>query len=220
VSGPVTLAIATAGPVAAALVADDTECASATSGQALDGTLRCALAALQSCGKTLDDVGLIAVCNGPGSFTGLRIGVAFAKSVAQGRALPIVGVSSYDVADSDAQEDSFPRIALVAGKRDYFYARVRDGVDVPPRFAHGTSADLAGLLKEGTVQRLSDVTAAEQALRVGRIGRRLAGQGAGGDWRAVDIDYGQRPNAVINWEARGRRAERGGTPSASNFKRQ
>ncbi len=40
------------------------------------------------------EVGLIAVGIGPGSFTGLRIGVATARALAQSRSLPVVGVPS------------------------------------------------------------------------------------------------------------------------------
>jgi tRNA threonylcarbamoyladenosine biosynthesis protein TsaB len=42
------------------------------------------------------DIGLLAVGLGPGSFTGIRAGIAAAKGLAMPRKLPIKGVSSYD----------------------------------------------------------------------------------------------------------------------------
>ena len=49
-------------------------------------------AMLQSAGLTLDDIGLVAVTHGPGSFTGLCIGVSAAKGLAWEKGLPCCGV--------------------------------------------------------------------------------------------------------------------------------
>src|SRR5512147_1747748 len=45
-----------------------------------------------------DQIGGIAVAIGPGSFTGLRIGLAAAKGMAVALDIPIVGVSHFDIA--------------------------------------------------------------------------------------------------------------------------
>lgn len=49
------------------------------------------------CGVQMTDLSVVAVANGPGSYTGLRIGVAFAKGIAAVRHLPLVGVSTLDI---------------------------------------------------------------------------------------------------------------------------
>jgi len=51
---------------------------------------------LCQCGKKADDVTAVAVANGPGSFTGVRIGAAAAKGFAWGRECPIYGVSTLE----------------------------------------------------------------------------------------------------------------------------
>ena len=53
--------------------------------------------ALEKAGAGIDGVGALAVALGPGSFTGLRIGLALAKGLALARGLPLVGVPSLDV---------------------------------------------------------------------------------------------------------------------------
>ena len=51
---------------------------------------------LRQCGKKPSDVTAVAVANGPGSFTGVRIGAAAAKGFAWGGECPIYGVSTLE----------------------------------------------------------------------------------------------------------------------------
>ena len=51
---------------------------------------------LKQCGRTVQDITALAVAEGPGSFTGVRIGVAAAKGFAWGREIPCYGISTLE----------------------------------------------------------------------------------------------------------------------------
>ena len=66
--------------------------------------------AFKSTNLTLDDISLLAVCTGPGSFNGVRIGIATIKAFSDVKHIPIVGVSSleslaYNVIETDIKSE-------------------------------------------------------------------------------------------------------------------
>jgi tRNA threonylcarbamoyladenosine biosynthesis protein TsaB len=64
------------------------------------------LRALESAGVGLDDIDLLAVAAGPGSFTGLRVGIATMQGLAFSRGLRIVPVSTLEAMASEARRVS------------------------------------------------------------------------------------------------------------------
>lgn len=80
------------------------------------------------------DLGAIAVGLGPGTFTGLRIGVATARALAKATALPLRGVSSLAALAAGMPEGT--RLPLIDAKRGEVYgALYEDGTRVWPPFA-------------------------------------------------------------------------------------
>ena len=77
------------------------------------------------------DLKAIGVAIGPGSFTGLRIGLALAKGLALVHHLQIVGVPTLDIVAAPQTPSEAPLVALIAaGRRRLAYAwyEIRDGI--------------------------------------------------------------------------------------------
>jgi tRNA threonylcarbamoyladenosine biosynthesis protein TsaB len=90
---------------------------------ALEAGLGLIAGLLAGAGLRLDELDRIAVGIGPGSFTGVRIAVAYAKSLAYGSGVPLVGVSSYDALEPD--DPPLPVLTAVHGRKGVICARLR-----------------------------------------------------------------------------------------------
>ncbi|MBM3791217.1 MAG: tRNA (adenosine(37)-N6)-threonylcarbamoyltransferase complex dimerization subunit type 1 TsaB, partial [Acidobacteria bacterium] len=78
---------------------------------------------LQVTGWGLDEVGLVAAGIGPGSFTGIRIGVATALGLAQGKGIPFAAVSGMDAtAHGAATTDGRLGVVIDARRSQVYYA--------------------------------------------------------------------------------------------------
>ncbi len=70
-------------------------------------------------GASWRDVHAIGVVVGPGSFTGIRLGIAYAKGIGMGLNIPVVGISAFDLYLA-ATPDAF--VAIDSGRGDFFVA--------------------------------------------------------------------------------------------------
>lgn len=68
-------------------------------------------------GMTIDDIDLISVANGPGSFTGIRIGLTTAKALAHKNETPIVTVSTLDSLAMNVSNYSGKIISMIDARR-------------------------------------------------------------------------------------------------------
>lgn len=81
---------------------------------------------LHQAGLSYRNLGAIAVGLGPGLFTGMRVGIATGKTLAQALSAPIVGVASLDLLAYDARYSSKLICPVVDAKRgEVFYALYR-----------------------------------------------------------------------------------------------
>jgi tRNA threonylcarbamoyl adenosine modification protein YeaZ len=69
----------------------------------------------------------IVVGMGPGPFTGLRVGIAFAHTFALARRIPVIGVCSLDTIEIDKSEYT---VAIDARRKEIYWATYKDGVRV------------------------------------------------------------------------------------------
>ncbi|HEX4978434.1 MAG TPA: tRNA (adenosine(37)-N6)-threonylcarbamoyltransferase complex dimerization subunit type 1 TsaB [Acidimicrobiales bacterium] len=102
----------------------------------------------RSVGMRLDQVSVVAVDVGPGLFTGLRVGVATAKAIAQSLRVPMIGLSSLDLLAHQVRWSHGLIVPVIDARRgevfSAFYRRVPGGVQRISDYAVGTADDLAG----------------------------------------------------------------------------
>ena len=81
-------------------------------------------------GLGIRDLALVVATRGPGSFTGLRIGLATAQGFALAAGIPAAGVSSLDaaaLADAAASGPGLRRLVIVDALRGELFAALYDG---------------------------------------------------------------------------------------------
>jgi tRNA threonylcarbamoyladenosine biosynthesis protein TsaB len=168
----------------------------------------------------------VAVGNGPGLFTGLRVGITTAKVMAQALRIPVIPVSSLDLLAYPLQYTNRLIVAVMDARRgEVFHAsyrrvpgglqRVTDYGVAPPRRvaaeleAHDDEAILVGdgaLLHADQFYDLTMVELASPALAYPSTaalaelaGARFAREDFLPPWE-VEVMYLRKPDAEANWE--------------------
>ena len=171
---------------------------------------------LKQCGKTVNDITAVAVAEGPGSFTGVRIGVAAAKGFAWGREIPCYGVSTLEAmaASINAWEGTVCPVMDARRSQVYnalfgancgTYTRIRDdraisladlGEDVKnlekPVFLVGDGSVLCYNTLSEKVPGLvlpPEHRMHQRAVGVGLMAARMASAGESGDAAALTPNY-------------------------------
>lgn len=94
---------------------------------------------LQEARHKVSDIDQIAVCTGPGSFTGLRVALAFAKGLALPQKTPLIGLSALEV--FAAQQDPLQNKDMTV------FTDVKRGEVCLQRFNSGLAIGAAQTLK-------------------------------------------------------------------------
>jgi tRNA threonylcarbamoyl adenosine modification protein YeaZ len=89
---------------------------------------------------------------GPGSFTGLRIGLAAAKGIAVAREIPIVGVTLFEVAALCLRQSASLAYVLIPSRKGEFYVgTLRDGAIGESDISVVQESDLAARVGDGQI---------------------------------------------------------------------
>lgn len=86
-------------------------------------------AVLDRAGKKLDDIGTIAIALGPGSFTGLRIGLATVKGLAYNWQIPLFTLSSLEAQAARVKDYSGLICPLLDARKEEVYAALFEATE-------------------------------------------------------------------------------------------
>ena len=85
---------------------------------------------LDQAGLSVKDCDAVCVSSGPGSYTGLRVGVSTAKGLAFGAGIPLIAIGTLDILVAGALEESAPKghlVPMIDARRMEVYTAVYSG---------------------------------------------------------------------------------------------
>jgi tRNA threonylcarbamoyladenosine biosynthesis protein TsaB len=175
-----------------------------------------------------EDIGAIAVSVGPGSFTGLRIGITTAKSMAFALGVPVIGVPTLDVIAAQYAYSGKLIYPILDAQKGNVYTALYDTTGaVPTRLDEYRVLAIQELLDEIVQRNQSSVIAGEisdfaeqlaevptfvqiasplnrmpRAATVATLGLQQLLNGGGQDPRVLTPFYIRRSEAEVLWEQR------------------
>ncbi len=133
---------------------------------------------LQAGGETLEHLEGIAIDIGPGSFTGLRIGLSFVKALALAKPVPVIGVASLDVLASNVPFATDLVCPVIDAKQHKVYSALyhANGAQMEKQsdYALSTLEELTQRLGQQRVLFLGDGASVYRQALIERMGERAA----------------------------------------------
>jgi tRNA threonylcarbamoyladenosine biosynthesis protein TsaB len=106
----------------------------------------------ERCRCAPSDIGGIAVTRGPGTFTGLRIGISTAKGLASATGASLVGVSSLAALAAPLALLNCPVVAMIDARRgEVYFTQYRGDVHSPTRASVAAPEMVAAALPENAI---------------------------------------------------------------------
>jgi len=194
--------------------------------------LGAAAGALAAAGKRMEEVDVLAVSTGPGSFTGLRVGLTTVKAWAEVYGKPVVGVSRLEAMGRLLEGGSGLRAAfydaqrgqLFGGMYRALYGRMakvgEEMVTAPGEFLEEAEKEgkrepiswisldpelvtsLDGWKRRQELGDTMERCRPELAVAIGRVAEGRARQGLFTDSIELDANYVRRSDAEIFWKGR------------------
>ncbi len=129
---------------------------------------------------TPKDIDRVVACTGPGSFTGLRVALAFARSFALPLKIPVIGLSALQAmaAEADPNGDQAVIAAINAKRGDICWGAYKNGYEV-----HSPRTQPVDDAKSAIDQLAYDAVVGDGAALMG--------------FEAVDIDHARAP--ILAW---------------------